>query len=379
MSITPTDKADLLRFFGGTMKPGEVVDALLRNSRMFPYATVSRGTGPSRPLTESTSGFPAIEIEQDGRVFDLVDFLSVNRVSGLLVLKDGKVVIENYELGLDADTHWASCSIAKSIASTLIGAAIMDGFIQDLDAPLTQYVDVGGPYTDVSVRQLLRMCTGVKWSEEYVNPRSERRQLLDRQLEFGHRAVVAHMSGLDRLTPAGAAWAYNTGESYLVAALLENATGRSLTDYLSEKIWSRMGMEQDATWWLDSPGGMVVSGSGMGATLRDYARFGQFVLDDGVIDGERIVPEGWFSESGAPYHIGDRLVPYGYMWWIPELQAPELAGAFQAEGIYGQYIHINPRENLAIVLLSARSKPNYRLRYELNDDAFFAAVARALR
>jgi CubicO group peptidase (beta-lactamase class C family) len=187
------------------------------------------------------------------------------------------------------------------------------------------------------------------------------------------------MSGMSRLTAAGGAWAYNTGESYLVAALLENATGRSLTDYLSEKIWSRLGMDQDATWWLDSPGGMVVSGSGMGATMRDYARFGQFVLDDGVIEGERVVPAGWFREAGAPYHIGEKLVPYGYMWWVPELQAPELEGAFQAEGIYGQYIHVNPRENLMIVLLSARSKPNYRLRYELNDDAFFAAVARALR
>ncbi len=379
MSITPRDKADLLRFFGGSLMPGEVVDVMLRNSRMFPHATIARGAGLARPLQVAAKPFPKIEMTQDGRTFDLADFMSVNRVAGVLVMKDGQVVLEDYELGLDADTHWASCSVAKSFTSALVGAAILDGAIGDLDAPLTDYVDIGGPYAEVSVRQLLRMCTGVKWSEEYVDPRSERRLLLDRQLEFSPRAVVAHMSGLSRLTPAGGAWAYNTGESYLVAALLENATGRSLTDYLSEKIWSRLGMDQDATWWLDSPGGMVVSGSGMGATMRDYARFGQFVLDDGVIDGERVVPAGWFQEAGSPYHIGEKLVPYGYMWWVPELQAPELEGAFQAEGIYGQYIHVNPRENLMIVLLSARSKPNYRLRYELNDDAFFAAVARALR
>ncbi|WP_374597677.1 serine hydrolase domain-containing protein [Sphingosinicella sp.] len=379
MSIDLDDKAELLKLFGGTLMPGEVVHALLRNSRVFPYGIVSRGSGAPKMLSYSPQPFPAIAVEHDGRTFDMADFLSVNRVAGLLILKDGQVAFEQYELGLDADMHWASCSVAKSIASTLVGAAMYDGAIRDLDAPLTDFIEIGGPYAEVSLRQLLRMCTGVQWSEEYVDPGSERRKLLARQLEFKPRAVVEHMAGLSRCAPPGGSWAYNTGESYLVAAVLEKATGRPLTEYLSEKIWSRLGMEQDATWWLDSPGGMVVSGSGMGATLRDYARFGQFVLDDGVIAGERVVPEGWFKEAGSPFRIGERLIPYGYMWWMPELQDPELEGTFQAEGIYGQYIHLNPRERLVIVLLSARSKPNYRLRFELNDDAFFAAVARALK
>lgn len=379
MSITAEDKADLLELFGGRLLPGKTVDALFRMPRMFPYAPVARGDGPARPLARAEKPMPRIEIPHEGRVFDMGDFLSVNRVAGALILKDGQVVFENYELGLTDQRHWASASVAKSVTSALIGAAIQDGFIRDLDAPLTDFIDIGAPYAEVTLRQLLRMNTGVLWREEYVDPNSERRQLLAKQFDFEPRAIVKHMTGLTRCAPPGGSWAYNTGESYLVAAVLEQATGKGLAEYLSERIWSRLGMEQDATWWLDSPGGMVVSGSGMGATLRDYARFGQFVLDDGVIDGDRVVPAGWFKEAGSPFRIGDKLIPYGYMWWIPELQVPELTGSFQAEGIYGQYIHVNPAENLVVVLLCARSKPNMRLRFELNDDAFFAAVARALR
>lgn len=138
-------------------------------------------------------------------------------------------------------------------------------------------------------------------------------------------------------------------------------------------------MESDASWWSESPDGMTIAGSGMHATLRDYGRFGQFVLDEGRIGAETLLPEGWNAEAGAGYRIGETMIPYGYMWWIPLLPDPALAGSFQAEGIYGQHIHINPRERLVVVVLCARSKPSYRQRLEINDDAFFAAVARALR
>ena len=114
------------------------------------------------------------------------------------------------------------------------------------------------------------------------------------------------------------------------------------------------------------------------ATLRDYARFGQFVLDEGRLRGDKLLPDGWTAEAGSAYHIGSERIPYGYMWWIPVLEDPALEGTFQAEGIYGQFIHINPHKRLVVVVLSARSKPSYTRRLEINDDAFFAALARAL-
>ena len=137
-------------------------------------------------------------------------------------------------------------------------------------------------------------------------------------------------------------------------------------------------MENDATWWTDGPKGMAWAGSGIGATLRDYGRFGLLAADGGKINGRAIVPEGWFAEAGAPHDIGGKTVDYGYMWWIPPQSDPVHIGAFQAQGIFGQYIYINPRERLVIVVLSARSKPGRGSRFELDDVAFFAAVATAL-
>lgn len=376
--MDPAERDELRRWYGGQMVPAAVVERMSGPGRVFPCRTIARGVG-TRPLPPADGGLPPLAIRHGGRTWDLYDYLSVNRVAGLLVLKRGRVAAEVYDLGIGPQTQWWSCSLAKSFASTLVGVALAEGHIRSLDDPVTDYVAVGGAYADVSVRQLLRMASGVRWSEDYVDPRSDRRQLLEKQFAWQPGAIVAHMGRLPRQVPPGAAWNYSTGESYLVGALMEGATGMNLADYLSARIWSRIGMEEDATWWLESPGGMTVSGSGMTATLRDYARFGRFVLEGGMVDGRPILPEGWFAEAGAPYLACGTRVPYGYMWWIPVLDDPDLAGSFQAEGIYGQFIHVNPREELVVVVLSARSKPSMRMRLEINDDAFFAAVARALR
>lgn len=379
MGIDAAGRAVLQRFFDGTMRPGETVEALSSYHRMHPTRTVAKGA-VSKPLPSRGEPLPKITFAQDGRAFDIYDYLATNRVAGLLIMKQGQVVAELYELGLQPDTLWASCSMAKSIASTLVGVAVREGAI-DLDAPIPHYVTplAGGVYDAVSVRQVLQMVSGVAWNETYTDPNSDRRRLLEVQLALQSDAILAHMSGLARAAAPGSAWVYNTGESYLVGPLLQAATGEDPARYLSRKIWSRLGMERDATWWTVGEDGMVLAGSGMSATLRDYARFGQFVLDDGCIDGEPLVPAGWFAAAGAPQMVAGRRVAYGYMWWIPELADPMLEGSFQAEGIYGQTLHVNPREELVIVVLSARPKPSFRTRVELNDDAFFAGVAKALR
>jgi CubicO group peptidase (beta-lactamase class C family) len=162
--------------------------------------------------------------------------------------------------------------------------------------------------------------------------------------------------------------------------VIEGATHRPLTEYLAETIWSKAGMEHDATWWTESRNGMVWAGSGIGATLRDYGRFGLIAADKGRVrvNGPSIVPEGWFDEAGVSHSIGGKTVGYGYMWWIPPQSDPVHVGAFEAVGIFGQYMYINPRERLVIVVLSARSKPARATRFELDDDAFFSAVATAL-
>ncbi|KRE09726.1 hypothetical protein ASE63_04145 [Bosea sp. Root381] len=377
MGIDETKRSQLMRFYDGTLLPDELVATMSSDQGLFPSRMVRRG-GAIKPLKTSASALPRLAIRDHDRSFDLCDYLSVNRIAGLLILKDGDVVTEHYGLGIGPETKWNSCSLAKSVAATLVGIALKEGAIESLDDSVTRYMPLGGVYEKVSVRQLLRLSSGVRWREDYTDPTSDRRQLLEIQCSWEKGGIARHMASLPAHTPPGESWTYNTGESYLIGLLMQNATGKSLADYCSEKLWSRLGMEADASWWSESPDGMTISGSGMHATLRDYGRFGQFVLDEGRIGGDKLLPEAWNSEAGAPFKIGEKSVPYGYMWWIPVLESPALAGSFQAEGIYGQHIHINPRHGLVVVVLCARSKPSYRQRLEISDDAFFAALAEAL-
>lgn len=377
MSMDSSTRAQIERFYDGTLLPDEMVATMSTDGGWFPSRTIARAPAAS-VLKRSGQGLPPLAIQDHGTSFDLYDYLSVNRVAGLMVLRDGEVVQETYSLGIGPQAMWNSCSLAKSVAATLVGVALREGAIASLDDPVTRYAPLGGVYAQVSIRQLLHMASGIRWREAYTDPTSDRRQLLEIQMQWQKGGIARHMAALPAETAPGQSWTYNTGESYLVSAVMEGATGTNLADYLSTRLWSRMGAEADATWWSESSDGMTVSGSGMHATMRDYARFGQFVLDGGRIGGETLLPDGWSDEAGSPFLIGETLVPYGYMWWIPVLDDPALKGTFQAEGIYGQYIHINPQKRLVVVVLSARSKPSYRQRLEINDDAFFAALARVL-
>jgi CubicO group peptidase (beta-lactamase class C family) len=373
--------------FDGRMLPRVEVATFAHSDTLFPVNVVRRGgdVHALQPAAEEL-GERVEKLHFESRYaggregLDLFDYLADNRVAGLLILKDGKVVLEDYELGTGPETRWISFSMAKSISSTLVGAALKQGLIASIDDPVTRYVPglKGGVYDEVSVRNLLEMASGVRWDETYTDPKSDRRKLLELQLAGKPGSIVAFVKALPRAGAPGTIWNYSTGESFLVGALIEGATHKPLATYLSETLWSRLGMEQDATWWLESTGGMGLAGSGLGATLRDYGRFGQFVLEDGVLGGERIVPQGWFLEAGRAHRIGAKEVDYGYLWWPIPKGDPIHQGAYQAIGIFGQHLYVNPNEHLVIVVLSARPKPD-SARSPISDVDFFAAVAKALQ
>jgi CubicO group peptidase (beta-lactamase class C family) len=371
-------RAGARQVFDGKMLPDVELATFEHSDALFPVNAVPR-KGPVRPLPPAATKLKDLPFKSGTNAFDLFDYLAYNRVAALLVLKDGKVALEDYELGTGPETRWPSFSIAKSFSSTLVGAALQQGLISSLDDPLTRYVPQlkGGAYEGVSIRNILQMASGVKWDETYTDPKSDRRKLLELQLAQKPGAIVSYMNALPRAGAPGSLWNYSTGESFLVGALLEGATHKPLATYLSETLWSPLGMEQDATWWLESPGGMGLAGSGLGATLRDYARFGLFVQQDGVLDGQRIVPEGWFREAGSAHVIGGKPVDYGYLWWPIPAGDPIHQGAFEAVGIFGQHLYINPSEKLVIVVLSARPKPDSSA-HILDDASFFAAVAKSL-
>jgi CubicO group peptidase (beta-lactamase class C family) len=369
------------QMYDGALSPDLAVSTFRHIDRLFPTRTVAHG-GKVLPLPPAERPLTRLEFTSRGKHWDLDDYLSVNRVAGLLVLKNGRVALESYQYGNTPKTRWMSMSVAKSITSTLIGAAIQQGYIGSVDDAVTRYVPrlASTAYEGVSIRNILTMSSGVRWNETYTDPKSDRRQLLEVQIAQKPGAAIDLMARLPRAAPPGTVNNYNTGETLVAGEVVHRAVNRSLSDYLSERIWKPFGMESDATWWLASPGGIEIAGSGFSATLRDYARFGLFVLGGGRINGESILPPGWVQEAGSPQRLADgKRLDYGFYWWIetPTTETPDPEGAFYADGIFGQFIYLNPKEQVVVVVWSAQSKPEGM---DIIDDGdFFGAVTAALR
>ena len=340
------------QIYDGKLYPDIQVNTFRNIDRLFPTRTVARGDTVSR-LPVSSRPLQDFSYTVDDSTYDLYDVLSLNRVGGMIIIHNGEIMFETYQLGNDEHTRWMSMSVAKSMTATLIGAAIHDGAINSIDDPIVTYLPrfEGTAYDGVTVRNLLQMTSGVAWNETYTDPASDRRSMLEAQIGQQPGAILELMASLPRAAEPGSVWNYSTGETQVAGALVQAAIGKPVAEYLSEKIWSPMGMEADANWWLESPDGLEIGGSGLSATLRDYARFGLFMLNDGVINGERVLPEGWMDAASTPKTVAGETVDYGYMLW------PLHGRSYAAEGIFGQYVFVDPDTNLVVVMLSAQSKP----------------------
>jgi CubicO group peptidase (beta-lactamase class C family) len=367
--------------YDGALTPDLAVNTFRNIDRLFPSRVIAHGDNVM-PLPPAPRKLTQLKFVSRGKHWDLYDYLAVNRVAGILILKNGQVALELYQYGNTARTRWMSMSVAKSITSTLIGAAIKQGFIGSVDDPVTKYVPAlaGSAYEGVSIRDLLTMSSGVKWDETYTDPTSDRRRLLEAQIAQQPGAALDLMKKLPRAAPPGTVNNYNTGETLIAGEVVRNAVKRSLSSYLSERIWKPVGMEADATWWLASPDGIEIAGSGLSATLRDYARFGLFFLNGGRVGGEEILPAGWTREAGSPQRLKNgKAIDYGFFWWpaTPTADTPDPQGAFLAEGIFGQYLYLNPKEQIVAAVWSAQSKPEGM---DIIDDLdFFGAAVKALR
>jgi len=275
---------------------------------------------------------------------DVDAYMAGQRSAALLILQDGRLRLERYGLGFDAAGRWTSFSVAKSFTSLLVGAAVRDGAIRSMDDKVSTYIPEmkGSAYDDVTVRQLLTMTSGVRWNENYGDPRSDVAQFNNHRPEPGLPAIVSYLRRLPREAPAGTRWHYSTGETNLVGILLGNAIHEPLADYLSEKIWKPAGMEQQATWIL-SKTGQEITGCCVQAAARDYARLGLFILDGARANGQALLPEGWLAEATSKRaDIGQPGRGYGYFWWTYD------DGSFAAKGIFGQGLFIDPKRRLVI-------------------------------
>ncbi|WRH74682.1 MAG: serine hydrolase [Sphingobium sp.] len=275
---------------------------------------------------------------------DVDAYMKAQRTAGLVIVQDGKIRLEKYGLDFDGNGKWTSFSVAKSFTSTLVGAAIKDGYIKSLDDKVTVYIPEmkGSAYDDVTVAQLLTMTSGIKWNEDYEDPKSDVALFNEHKPEPGIDTTVSYMRKLPREAPAGSKWVYKTGETNLIGVLVSKATGKTLSAYLTEKVWIPFGMEQDASWLLGSTGAEI-SGCCLQASTRDYARFGQFILGGGMAGGKAVLPEGWIARATTKQaDIGNPGRGYGFQWWTYD------DGSYAAQGIFGQGIFIDPKRRLVI-------------------------------
>lgn len=312
-------------------------DAAFRAMDRLPALAEARDVAPAATPLPLPQGKP---LEIPG----VDQYMAGQRAAGLVIIQDGKIRFERYGLGFDAQGRWTSFSVAKSFTSTLVGAAIQDGYIKSLDDKVSQYIPGlrGSAYDDVSVRQLLTMSSGVKWDENYEDPNADVAKFNNAKPEPGMDATVSYMRHLPRAHPPGEVWHYNTGETNLIGVLVSSATKKPLAQYLQEKIWQPAGMEAKATWLLGQTG-HEIAGCCLQAATRDFARFGLFVLANGNAGGKQIVPADWFAMATTKQKdIGEPGHGYGFQWWTYD------DGSVAAQGIFGQGIFIDPKRHLVI-------------------------------
>lgn len=361
-----------INLFGG----GAQVETFREMSTIFPVRVIRRS---SRPVALQSG--PPIELPSrfafDGRELDTTEFLAEMETTGLLVLKDGRLVFERYWLGNDETTQSASWSVGKSFVSALVGIAIDEGAIGSIEDDVAAYAPElrGSAYDGVRLKDMLQMSSGAKWNEDYSDPESDINRWLRLISQGG--SLDAFATDTVREYEPGTFNRYNTTDTHVLGMVVRGATRRSLTEYLREKLWDPLGAEADAFWVVDSTGAEL-AGGGLNATLRDYARLGILYLNGGMWNRRRIVPEDWVKASVTPDapHVMPRpgASGYGFQWWVPEL-----GGAYTAIGVYNQFVWIDPASRTVIAKTSAFRRYAADLQpesYRVGDHlALFRAIA----
>ncbi|MCH8557959.1 MAG: beta-lactamase family protein [Balneolia bacterium] len=314
----------------GYRNPGEINPIRLLDAAEEPF-----------PLPDAEKKIEEVLYLYDNGVRDLDYYMEEMNAAGLLVIKDGEIVLEEYRYGNEPDTPWISFSVTKSVLSMMFGLAIEDGYISSVDDLVVEYLPEleDTAYDGVTIRHMLWMSSGVSWNEDYADPDSDVSAM---QYMRSEADLIEYVSRLDRAAEPGTRFNYNTAETNLAGSVLKAATGMYLTEYANERIWQAFGMEHDASWNLMGENDIEHGGCCINASLRDYGRIGLMALNNGVnSQGDALLPEGWMEQSLEP---APSFEGYGHFWWLHD------AGRYSATGIFGQHIHINADENLIIAM-----------------------------
>jgi CubicO group peptidase (beta-lactamase class C family) len=362
-------------------QPEELPYGFRHMDEYFPSTPVPAGAD-SRPLPARAEPLE-LTYTFDGQSKTLEQFLEESRTLGLVVLKDGAIVHEQYRMGAEAQDRFTSWSVAKSFIATVVAMAVREGKIGSLDDPVRTYAPQfdGSGFADVSLADLLRMSSGVDFKEDYAADDSDVRPYFFNAFILGRNADELLLP-FQRNREPGTDFHYISPNSQVLSAVLRGVYGKPLAEIVSEKIWVPLGMEADAYWLRnrDDDRGLALGYCCLNARLRDYARFGQFYLEafQGEGLGPEVLPEDWvarLNQPASPQHKPGETPyqgrGYSYHFWLP----PEHDGEFMAAGVYGQYVFIDPARDVVIARSSA--DPDWSAR-QRESAAVMQAVARGV-
>lgn len=331
------------------------VDGFSRLDQILPANTVRKPETPS-PWRRAGSA-PAITYatQQTGsRRFSIDDYLARNPATGLLIAQGDTIHVERYQYGR-TDTHrLTSFSMAKTVTALLVGLAVADGAIASIDDPAERYVPAltDSEYGCTPIRHLLTMSSGVRFDEDYSG-RDDVSRLVAAMMfpqSTGGPAAVRQFN--QRIAPPGQRWSYASAETQVLGLVLRAAIKRPIAEYLSERIWQPIGAESDASWIVDGSG-QEATFAYFNATLRDYARLGMLMANDGKVGERQVVPADWLREMTRAHFTSTqtgRWFGYGFQTWI----FPDNDGSFALLGVRGQAIYVDPARRLVMVHTAVR-------------------------
>lgn len=341
-------------FFGEHVRVG----SFSHLDEILPHHTLKRSEAPL-PLPKAANA-PNISYRFEEKDNSLDDFLARQRVTGFLLIKDGKVLAERYQYDRTAQNRFVSHSMAKSIVSLAVGIALAERKIASLDDAVVKYVPklAGNAYGETTIRNILRMASGVAFNEVYDGRDDVTRFV---RLRVAYDSIRALREFNTREAEQGTRFHYASSETVVLTLLLQAVTGTTLSEYLTPRLWQPMGAEADATWIKYQDG----TEEGMGAfnaTLRDYGRLGVLLANDGAVGGKQIVPRDYLLEATDWHRQPDAFKPqratpyfgYGYQFW----PFPGEKRRFALLGVYGQSIFVDPGLKLVMVVTAATKNAN---------------------
>ena len=312
--------------------------------RRFPAAEIAAA---DQPLRLRDGELPPGVLDRvalgDGTTTDLRELLRTTGTTAFLVLRDDRMLVEEYPLGGSRDDVATSFSMAKSVLSTVLGIAIERGDVGSVDDPVTDYVpellDRDERFSRITLRHLVSMSSGLRYEEAGL-PWSD-----DAVTYYSPDLRSTALSAQVTETP-GTRWLYNNYNPLLVGLVLERATGMPLADYVAEHLWQPMGAAYDASWSLDSEQhGFAKMESGLNARPVDYARFGHLLAHEGRVGGRQVVPARWVRRATARDAETDPAEHYQWFWWVDT----DHEGRFMARGNKGQFIYVDPATDVVVV------------------------------